>query len=262
MKKLCRDTKKVIGQSRDYKPTKKGAIRQVQIQKQKEVQKQSQSQAQRQAQIKTPRSGYHLFLREQFEKMTGVDRRNYCTILSRKWKAIKEDPARISAYNDGSRQIKDPSISSMEQQTMAERQLQKVPNPPEFVDTDSDDADTEDEEEQEPEVKQPKKYQQPQSLLIPSNDSDTEDEEEQKPAVKQPQKVRTSSEFVDTDSDTKYEEEQEPAPKQSQKDPKFARPVRMKSYHDKPMVKRIQTLPKKSASGKEPVLPLVKQLIP
>ena len=262
MKKLCRDTKKVIGQSRDYKPTKKGAIRQVQIQKQKEVQKQSQSQAQRQAQIKTPRSGYHLFLREQFEKMTGVDRRNYCTILSRKWKAIKEDPARISAYNDGSRQIKDPSISSMEQQTMAERQLQKVPNSPEFVDTDSDDADTEDEEEQEPEVKQPKKYQQPQSLLIPSNDSDTEDEEEQKPAVKQPQKVRTSSEFVDTDSDTKYEEEQEPAPKQSQKDPKFVRPVRMKSYHDKPMVKRIQTLPKKSASGKEPVLPLVKQLIP
>ena len=262
MKKLCRDTKKVIGQSRDYKPTKKGAIRQVQIQKQKEVQKQSQSQAQRQAQIKTPRSGYHLFLREQFEKMTGVDRRNYCTILSRKWKAIKEDPARISAYNDGSRQIKDPSISSMEQQTMAERQLQKVPNSREFVDTDSDDADTEDEEEQEPEVKQPKKYQQPQSLLIPSNDSDTEDEEEQKPAVKQPQKVRTSSEFVDTDSDTKYEEEQEPAPKQSQKDPKFARPVRMKSYHDKPMVKRIQTLPKKSASGKEPVLPLVKQLIP
>ena len=262
MEKLCRDTKKVIGQSGDYQPTKKGAIRQVQSQKQKEVQKQSQSQAHRQAQIKTPRSGYHLFLREQLEKMTGVDRRNYCTIASRKWKEIKEDPARLSAYNDSSRQIRDPSISSMEQQTMAERQLQKVPNSPEFVDTDSDDADTEDEEEQEPEVKQPKKCHYPQSLLIHSNDSDTEDEEEQKPAVKQPQKVRKSSEFVDTDSDTKYEEEQEPAPKQSQKDPNSARPVRMKSDHDKPMVKRIQTLPKKSASGKEPVLPLVKQLIP
>ena len=40
---------------------------------------------------KAPRTGYHLFLKEQLEKMTGEDRRNYHSIVSRKWKEIKED---------------------------------------------------------------------------------------------------------------------------------------------------------------------------
>ena len=40
---------------------------------------------------KAPRTGYHLFLGEQLEKMTGEDRRNYHSIVSRKWKEIKED---------------------------------------------------------------------------------------------------------------------------------------------------------------------------
>ena len=46
---------------------------------------------------KAPRSGYHLFSREQLEKMTGEDRRNYHSIVSRRWKEIKEHPARLSA---------------------------------------------------------------------------------------------------------------------------------------------------------------------
>ena len=32
---------------------------------------------------KAPRSAYHLFLREQLEKMTGEDWKNYCSIVSR-----------------------------------------------------------------------------------------------------------------------------------------------------------------------------------
>ena len=39
----------------------------------------------------TPRSGYHFFLREQLEKMTGEDQKNYCSFLSRMWKKIRED---------------------------------------------------------------------------------------------------------------------------------------------------------------------------
>ena len=67
---------------------------------------------------KAPRSRYHLFLREQLEKMTGEDRRNYRSIVSRRWKEIKEDPARLSAYNDRARQMKneagdDFSVGSM-----------------------------------------------------------------------------------------------------------------------------------------------------
>ena len=53
--------------------------------------------------LKAPRSGYHLFLREQLDKMTGEDRKNYRSIVSRRWKEIKEDPARLAAYNDRAR---------------------------------------------------------------------------------------------------------------------------------------------------------------
>ena len=49
---------------------------------------------------KAPKSGYHLFLREQFDEMTGEDRKNYQSIVSRRWKEIKEDPASLSEYNN------------------------------------------------------------------------------------------------------------------------------------------------------------------
>ena len=49
---------------------------------------------------KTTRSGYHLFLRQQLDKITGEDQKNYRSIVSRRWKEIKEDPAKLSAYNN------------------------------------------------------------------------------------------------------------------------------------------------------------------
>ena len=85
---------------------------------------------------KAPRSGYHLFLREQLGKMTGEDRKNYRSIMSRRWREIKEDPARPSAYNDRARQMKnetekpakagdDLSVGSMEQQIVTGRPVCK-----------------------------------------------------------------------------------------------------------------------------------------
>ena len=55
---------------------------------------------------KAPKSGYHLFLREQLDEMTREDRKNYQNIVSRRWKEIKENPASLSAYNDRARQMK------------------------------------------------------------------------------------------------------------------------------------------------------------
>ena len=55
---------------------------------------------------KTPKSGYHLFLREQLDEMTEEDRKNYQSIVSKRQKGIKEDPARLSEYNDMARQMK------------------------------------------------------------------------------------------------------------------------------------------------------------
>ena len=77
---------------------------------------------------KTPRSRYHLFLREQLEKMTGEE--------SRRWKEIKGNPARLSEYNDRARQMKneaekpakagdDLSVGSLKQQTVTERPVVK-----------------------------------------------------------------------------------------------------------------------------------------
>ena len=78
---------------------------------------------------KAPRSGYHLFLREQLEKMTGEDRRNYCSIVSRRWKEIKEDPAMARQMkNEAVKPAKagdDLSVGSMEQQTVTERSVAK-----------------------------------------------------------------------------------------------------------------------------------------
>ena len=85
---------------------------------------------------KAPRSGYHIFLREQLETMTGEDRKNYSSIVSRRWKEIKEDLARLFGYNNRARQMKDeaekptklrndPSVGSMVQheETMTERSV-------------------------------------------------------------------------------------------------------------------------------------------
>ena len=38
--------------------------------------------------------------------MIGEDRKNYRSIVSRRWKEIKEDPERLSTYNDRARQMK------------------------------------------------------------------------------------------------------------------------------------------------------------
>ena len=147
MKKLCRDTKKVEVEI---------------INLQKRCNKTS-AKAVAKAALKAPRSEYHFFLREQLEKMAGEEQRNYRCIVSRRWKEIKKDLARLSAYNDRARQMENeaekPGDDSQHKKTVGERsavkQPQKAPKTSEFVDTDLDDSDTEDEEEQEPGAKQP-----------------------------------------------------------------------------------------------------------
>ena len=113
--------------------------------------------------------------------MTGEDRKNYRSIVSRRWKEIKEDPARLSKYNDRVRQMQNeaekPGDDSQNEKTMVDRptakHLKKVSKTPEFVDTDSDDTD----KEQESTAKQPKKV--PKTLEFVDTDSD--DEQEQQP---------------------------------------------------------------------------------
>ena len=128
--------------------------------------------------------------------MTGEDGKNYRGIVSKRWKEIKEDPAKLSAYNDSTRQMKneaekptklgdDSSVSSTEQcekmvarsavKKSLQRQPQKAPKTPEFVDTDSDDSGTENEEE--PVLKQSQKAPKTLEFLIQTDDSDNEEEE-------------------------------------------------------------------------------------
>ena len=120
---------------------------------------------------KAPRSGYHLFLSQQLDEMTGEDRKNYHSIVSRRPKEIKEDPARLFAYNDRSNQMRDDDLLAQQTQKPVIKCPKKAPKTPDFVDTD-----TKDEEEQGPAVKQPPDF----------VDTDTQDEEEQEPVVKQP----------------------------------------------------------------------------
>ena len=99
------------------------------------------------------------FFEGELDEMTEEDRKKYRSIVSRKWKEIREDPARLSVYNDRPRQMKneaekttklgDDSLVSRTKQhekTMAERsaakQPQKAPKTQEFVNTDSDDSRT------------------------------------------------------------------------------------------------------------------------
>ena len=100
---------------------------------------------------KAPKGRYHLFLTEQLDEMTGEDRKNYQTIVSRRWKEIKEDPERLSAYNGRARQMKnevgEPGDDSQNEKTVIDRpavkQPQKASKIPKFVDTDSDNQDHE-----------------------------------------------------------------------------------------------------------------------
>ena len=55
------------------------------------------------AAAKVPRSRYHLFLREQLGKMTGEDRKNYCSIASGRCKKTKEDHSRLIVYNNSAK---------------------------------------------------------------------------------------------------------------------------------------------------------------
>ena len=87
-------------------------------------------------------NGYHLFLREQLDEVTGEDQKNYRSIVSRRWKKIKENPERLYAYNDRARQMKN---DSQNEKTVidgpAVKYPKKAPKYQEFVDTDSDDLD-------------------------------------------------------------------------------------------------------------------------
>ena len=129
--------------------------------------------------------------------MTGEDGKNYRGIVSKRWKEIKEDPAKLSANNDRTRQMKneaekptklgdDSSVSSTEQcekmmvarsavKKSLQRQPQKAPKTPEFVDTDSDDSGTENEEE--PALRQSQKAPKTLEFWIQTDDSDNEEEE-------------------------------------------------------------------------------------
>ena len=79
-----------------------------------------------------------------------------------------------------------------------------------------------------------------------------------------PQKAPKSTDFVNTPSDDSgTEDDKEPAVKQSQEVPKSLELVNTDSDdsdNDKPMIKRMQKLPKNATPGKELVLPVVKQL--
>ena len=166
---------------------------------------------------KAPKSGHHLFLRKQLDEMTGEDRKNYRSIVSRGWKEIKKDPARLTEYNDRARQMQNEAEElgddSQNKKTMADRpktkHLEKVPKTPEFVDTDSDDRD----DKQGPASKQLKKGSKtPEFVDTGPHDSDDEQErqpkkasktseypdDEQEPAVKKVQKATKIPKFVDT----------------------------------------------------------------
>ena len=118
--------------------------------------------------------------------MTGENRKSYGSIVSRRRKEVNEDPARLSAYKDTGRQMRDNNPLVQHEKTVTERtavkRIQRRPK------------------------KAPKI-----SELIESDDSD------------------------DEESDV--------------------------SDHGKPMVKRIQKLPKIATPGKEPVVKQPPELI-
>ena len=120
--------------------------------------------------------------------------------MSRRWKEIKEDPAKLSEYNDRARQMQNDD--SQNEKTPTAKHLKRVPKTPEFVDTDSDDTD----DEQGPAAKRPQK----------ASKTSGYSDDEQEPAAKQPKNTPKTSEIVDTDSDD-TDDEQGPTAKQPQK---------------------------------------------
>ena len=151
---------------------------------------------------KTPKSEYHLFLREQLDEMMGEDQENYRSIVSRRWKEIKEDPAGLSEYNDRTRR-KQNEVEGDDSQNEKTMVLKKASKTTEFVDAVSDD-------EQGPAAKQPKKV--PKTPKFVDTDSDRTDDE-QEPTAKQPQKASKTPELVDTDKDDEQERQSKKAPK-------------------------------------------------
>ena len=89
------------------------------------------------------------------------------------WNEIKENPARLSAYNDRARQMKNEAETPGENSLVLEKSVeerfavkhpQEAPKTPGFVHTDSDGSVTKDE--QDPTVKHPQKATKPPSLLM------------------------------------------------------------------------------------------------
>ena len=140
--------------------------------------------------------------------MTGEDRKNYRSIVSRRWKEVKEDPARLSAYNDRARQmkneVKEPGDDSQNEKMVVDRSVvrlpQKAPKIQKFVDTDLDDSD----DEQERVVKKPRKA--PKSPEFVDTDSSNEDEQE--PVVRHLQKAPKIPKLVDTTLDDSDDEQE------------------------------------------------------
>ena len=135
--------------------------------------------------------------------------------MSRRWKEIKENPARLSAYNDRTRQMKneaeEPGDDSKNEKLVVDspavRLPQKVPRSQEFFDTDLDELD----DEQEPVVRHLQKA----SKIPRFVDIDSRTDNEQETVVKKAQKAPRPPEFVDTDSS--IEDEQRPTVKRPQK---------------------------------------------
>ena len=67
------------------------------------------------------------------------------------WKEIKEDPERLSEYNDRVRQMKNGTADEVEKPAV--KYNKKPPKTLELVDTDLDDAEDETESEEEPMAK-------------------------------------------------------------------------------------------------------------
>ena len=63
--------------------------------------------------------------------MTGEDQKNYRSIVSRRWKEIKEDLARSSAYDDRARQItnetEEPGDDSQNEKKVVVRSAVRLP---------------------------------------------------------------------------------------------------------------------------------------
>ena len=74
---------------------------------------------------KVPKSGYHLFLREQVDEMIGENQKSYRSFVSIELKETKQNPARLSEYNDRARQMQNEAEDSQNEKTMIDRPTAK-----------------------------------------------------------------------------------------------------------------------------------------